>query len=903
MKKIFSFLAVCFAAVVLLASCTKKYTVDFDVDGGYVVDAIEVVEGEVITAPTTTKEDMTLLGWYADIDLTEEYDFTQPVTENLTLYAKWGVTLSFDSKGGSAVDPIVGAVSSFVEALPTPTREGFVFDGWFKEETYENAQTIVLPAKNATVYARWSVKDDTTALDLNNWTIQDAGSYKYSVAENGDQTFQAVNPHLVINKSNGEWAGVWSNTTGAAIKAMTKLTVEVKGTAGQQLLVKLNDQGGACEKWVDMDGTVQTVEFAFPEGVTINEGATALVFMANGGKNEASGDYVFTKVLFDNGETGDKLATVDLLKNGWSSGVEYTVESYIGTDTYSFVKTYINHDVTEYNAIIMEVVGTEGCQILLKLEQGGIEAPTEQAFTMTGEAQTITWIVSDKFLTKTGGEMFLWFLNPGNAGATAGAEEYVTIKSAGLYKLVAEGNENKESSIFFNENGGSAVDTITQAIGSDVAAPAEPTRDGFKFAGWYTDEALTQAYTFGKMPETTIELFAAWEKASDRTVDVLHDTYVALDADTYEIAHVNGVLTIKKTGTGEWQFGKGTLTGKDIAGLTYLKITIKGVAGQRITFKINDKLEKQVECDGTVQNVVFNFEDLEINEGAPALLFFVNGGEAKASEVFEISRLEFSSYPDNLNVLNDTYTPLDADTYEIGNANGLLTIKKTGTGEWQFGKGTLTGASLVGYKKLIVTIKGVAGQRITFKINDQLEKQIECDGTVQTLVFDFSEININQGAAALLFFVNGGEAKASEVFEISRLEFSAVNDPLNMIADTFTELDANTYEIANTNGVLTIKKIGTGEWQFGRSTLTGAALVGYTSLKVTVKGVAGQRITLKINDQVEKHIDCDGTVQTITYDITDIKINEGAAALLFFVNGGEAKASEVFEITELVFKN
>ena len=33
MKKIFSFLAVCFAAVVLLASCTKKYTVDFDSSG------------------------------------------------------------------------------------------------------------------------------------------------------------------------------------------------------------------------------------------------------------------------------------------------------------------------------------------------------------------------------------------------------------------------------------------------------------------------------------------------------------------------------------------------------------------------------------------------------------------------------------------------------------------------------------------------------------------------------------------------------------------------------------------------------------------------------------------------------------------------------------------------------
>ena len=48
MKKIFSFLAVCFAAVVLLASCDKKYTVEFDVDGGSEVASVKVVEGEVL---------------------------------------------------------------------------------------------------------------------------------------------------------------------------------------------------------------------------------------------------------------------------------------------------------------------------------------------------------------------------------------------------------------------------------------------------------------------------------------------------------------------------------------------------------------------------------------------------------------------------------------------------------------------------------------------------------------------------------------------------------------------------------------------------------------------------------------------------------------------------------------
>lgn len=66
--------------------------------------------------------------------------------------------------------------------------------------------------------------------------------------------------------------------------------------------------------------------------------------------------------------------------------------------------------------------------------------------------------------------------------------------------------------VTFNSNGGSDV---PEQIRANAAAtkPADPTRSGYVFAGWYTDEACTAAYDFTKPVTDNITLYAKWEAA------------------------------------------------------------------------------------------------------------------------------------------------------------------------------------------------------------------------------------------------------------------------------------------------------------------------------------------------------------------------------------------------------
>ncbi|MCX5775226.1 MAG: InlB B-repeat-containing protein [Firmicutes bacterium] len=68
----------------------------------------------------------------------------------------------------------------------------------------------------------------------------------------------------------------------------------------------------------------------------------------------------------------------------------------------------------------------------------------------------------------------------------------------------------KEYTITFNSNGGSDVSPITQAFNSVVSEPVPPTKTGFSFIGWFTNEALTNAYVFSTMPAENLTLFAKW---------------------------------------------------------------------------------------------------------------------------------------------------------------------------------------------------------------------------------------------------------------------------------------------------------------------------------------------------------------------------------------------------------
>ncbi|MCE5202752.1 MAG: cell wall-binding repeat-containing protein, partial [Actinomycetia bacterium] len=65
--------------------------------------------------------------------------------------------------------------------------------------------------------------------------------------------------------------------------------------------------------------------------------------------------------------------------------------------------------------------------------------------------------------------------------------------------------------VTFNANGGSAVAPVTVAYNGLVTEPADPTKTGSTFAGWYADAALTDAWDFAADTVTAdMTLYAKW---------------------------------------------------------------------------------------------------------------------------------------------------------------------------------------------------------------------------------------------------------------------------------------------------------------------------------------------------------------------------------------------------------
>lgn len=67
----------------------KTYNVSFDSNGGSAAATQIVKYRNKATSPTITKKNFKFLGWYADKNLTQRYDFNTQITGNTTLYAKW----------------------------------------------------------------------------------------------------------------------------------------------------------------------------------------------------------------------------------------------------------------------------------------------------------------------------------------------------------------------------------------------------------------------------------------------------------------------------------------------------------------------------------------------------------------------------------------------------------------------------------------------------------------------------------------------------------------------------------------------------------------------------------------------------------------------------------------------
>jgi len=90
-----------------------------------------------------------------------------------------------------------------------------------------------------------------------------------------------------------------------------------------------------------------------------------------------------------------------------------------------------------------------------------------------------------------------------------------SVKEAEKAENIENVKPNSVYTVAFDTNGGSLVATARVKCGAKVAKPANPTKQGFSFDGWYTDQALTSAYDFNTPVVNSMTLYAKWQKTSE----------------------------------------------------------------------------------------------------------------------------------------------------------------------------------------------------------------------------------------------------------------------------------------------------------------------------------------------------------------------------------------------------
>ena len=112
----------------------------------------------------------------------------------------------------------------------------------------------------------------------------------------------------------------------------------------------------------------------------------------------------------------------------------------------------------------------------------------------------------------------------------------------------------------FDSNGGSYVPMIVAGRDAAITAPADPTRQGYTFAGWYSDRALRQSYAIpAVMPAFSgtkgMMLYAKWEPAHDTPYRVEHylqelnGTYTKASDDLRTGTTLEETAVVPRTGT------------------------------------------------------------------------------------------------------------------------------------------------------------------------------------------------------------------------------------------------------------------------------------------------------------------------------------------------------------------
>ena len=540
--KVYSFDTPVTADMTLTASWktaqVKTHTVTFTGAGDDFIQT--VADGSSATVPTVpSKKGYTFDGWYSGDSL---YDFTTPVTDDLTVEAHWTkntYTVSFDSNGGSDVDSQQVEYKDTVSQPDNPTLDGYTFQGWTLDGDPYDFNTPV--TSSITLKALWSkntpvAKKHTVTFDSGEGSKVDSQTVK-----EGDPVSKPDNPTREGYTFNGWLLG--GDPYDFTTPVMQDLTLTASWTKNKSTYtVKFDLNGGdgnIADQKVKEGSTIDRPANPTREGYTfmgwqyedsdwnfLNTVASNMTLTAQWKRNEvkkytvafdtADGTSIDPQTIRDGGKVSkpDDPTREGYEFKGWTlNGVDYDFTAPVKAD---LVLTAVWTPVKPKTYTI--TFDTDGGTVVPSQtvkDKGTATEPTAP--------------------TKTGYEFKGWLLDGKTYDFTTPVTKDVTLKAKW------EKTKVESYTVAFNSAEGSEVASQTVEQGKTAVKPDDPTREGYTFLGWYAGDA---AYDWDTPVTGNLILTAHWQKDEQpqpKTYTVTFDYQNGSPSDTRTVSEGNTV--------------------------------------------------------------------------------------------------------------------------------------------------------------------------------------------------------------------------------------------------------------------------------------------------------------------------------------------------------------------------
>ncbi len=202
-----------------------NYTVTFKDYDGTVLKVESVEKNNSATAPNVgNRIGYSFIGWDQAFD---------DITSNKTVTAQYKINqyeVTFNSAGGTDVPSITADYNMTIESPIEPTKDNYVFVGWYKDIDFKNLWDFTrdkVPANNMTLYAKWVPTQGSITMTVSPSGIETNANIQqlFVIRINNDTLTKA------IDQSDIELSGSIATLTMSEIKALssTEFSVVLSG--------------------------------------------------------------------------------------------------------------------------------------------------------------------------------------------------------------------------------------------------------------------------------------------------------------------------------------------------------------------------------------------------------------------------------------------------------------------------------------------------------------------------------------------------------------------------------------------------------------------------------------------------------------------------------------------------